>query len=131
MGLRWVDQGNKIFDNTDGTAYPHSRRWKALNEFVHSDAGEMDMTIPATCYTIAGNYAFINAPGCAPVLREMLDLRAGIAAGLPASSIICHIMVITNSNILGFPIVRLVYKSKAEPKSKSATSIRPRSMSRH
>jgi len=84
------------------------------------DYQKLGMVIPATCYTIAGNY--INAPGCARALREMFDLRAGIAAALTASSIICQIMVI----ILGSLIVCSVYHYRTDPKTKSATSLRPK-----
>jgi len=53
------------------------------------DYRKLDMMIPTSCYT--GN--FMNSPGCAQALKHLLDSRAGIAAGVTASTIICHIIV--------------------------------------
>lgn len=63
-----------------------------------TDYGKLGMVVPTTCYAIDKNY--INAPGCGRAIRNLFDLRAGLAVGFTSASVVSQLITIILSALM-------------------------------
>lgn len=74
------------------------------------DYEKLGMSVPTACYTVDKNY--VNAYGCGRAIRELFDVRAGMAAGFTSASVVAQLLTI----VLSASMVCSIYHWRANPR---------------